>query len=189
VGINDADYVTQPTIKGKRVCCPFYRAWKGMITRSYDSKVHIKRPTYIGTTVCLEWHTFSNFKLWMEYQDWENKDLDKDIINPRNKIYSPDTCCFVTPALNGLLLDNISKRGDLPIGVTRHKGTGKFQASCIGMSHKSKYLGLFITPEEATAAYIKYKTKIICYVAKKQTDSRISNGLILHAEILKQSSL
>lgn len=28
-----------------------------------------------------EWNTFSNFKNWMEKQNWEDKQLDKDIID------------------------------------------------------------------------------------------------------------
>jgi len=42
----------------------------------------------------------------MERQDWEGKHLDKDILIPGNKIYSPDRCIFVSSLIN-LLIDKV----------------------------------------------------------------------------------
>jgi len=65
VGINDADYEVQPIINGKRVMCPFYAKWVGMLERCYSEKFQNKWPTYIGCYVILDWIYFSNFKYWM----------------------------------------------------------------------------------------------------------------------------
>lgn len=99
-GVNDADYVIERRINGKRVGCPIYRTWANMLERCYSDKFHVRQSTYIGCEVCDEWLTFSNFKRWMMVQDWQGKQLDKDIRVKGNKIYSPNTCLFVTKAEN-----------------------------------------------------------------------------------------
>ena len=96
VGTNDADYIIDRRIDGKRVACPIYRAWKNMLKRCHSDKYQKDRPTYIGCSVCKEWLTFSNFRRWMLTQDWQGKQIDKDIKFKGNKIYSPETCMFVT---------------------------------------------------------------------------------------------
>lgn len=96
-----------------------------MLTRCYNHKSLKKNPSYIGCSVCDEWLTYSNFKRWYEdpingYR--EGYHLDKDILVKGNKVYSPETCCFVPHSINCLLLTRQRKRGALPIGVTiRHK--------------------------------------------------------------------
>ena len=67
-----------------------------MIERCYDEKFQIRNPTYIGCTVCDEWHNFQNFAIWMSNQDHEGKQLDKDINSKSDKRYGPDTCLFVS---------------------------------------------------------------------------------------------
>lgn len=62
--------------------CMFYRTWRGMIKRGYSDVFKDKNKSYKDVTVCKEWHLFSNFKKWMEQQDWEGKELDKDILYP-----------------------------------------------------------------------------------------------------------
>ena len=44
VGINDADYVVQPTENGKTKMCIYYQTWKNMLRRCYSER----EPTYIG---------------------------------------------------------------------------------------------------------------------------------------------
>ena len=115
VGINDADYATQikKTIgyeNGKQKqkliwSCHFYEKWKSMLERCYSERFKIKFPTYKDCTVCEEWLTFSNFKSWMEEQDWQGKELDKDLLVVGNKIYSPQTCCFLTKMINTFIMD------------------------------------------------------------------------------------
>lgn len=130
VGINDADYVVRTMINGKRVMCHFYKVWQGMLRRCYDTKYQDNQPTYVDCTVCEEWLTFSNFRKWMEQQDWQGKYLDKDLLVRSNKIYSPTTCVFVDRMTNNFIIDGGAARGEWPIGVTFIKQHGKFQAKC-----------------------------------------------------------
>ena len=143
IGINDSDYKIQPHIEGKQVICKYYQTWKGMLSRCYDFKTQAKRPTYIGCTVCDEWLTFSNFKRWMETQDWEGKCLDKDILVQRNKVYSPDTCIFVTDAINVLFTKRDAARGQYKLGVYFNRENGKFKSQC-NINGKQKHLGYYI---------------------------------------------
>lgn len=127
VGMNDAGYSVCNTVRvGGRSknlwICPFYRAWTGMLERSYSAKFQARHPTYIGCTVDPTWHLFSTFKEWMSRQDHEGKHLDKDILVSGNKIYSAETCAFVSRAINTFIVDSRAIRGDWPIGVSWNKG-------------------------------------------------------------------
>lgn len=184
IGINNADYVVKPEVNGKQVTCKFYVKWCDMLRRCYSSKLHEKFPTYKDCIVCAEWIYFSNFKAWMESEDWRSKDLDKDLIYPGNKIYSPKSCCFISRSLNTLMLSNKVRRGEFPLGVSWHKKTKKFISS-VNYNGSSIYLGLFEAVELASNAYTKKKVEIILEAANGQTDQRIANGLRMHAKMLQ----
>lgn len=101
VGLNDANYQTAFTAASgsKRIVvwrCPYYQKWVNMLERVYGSN----RVAYAGVSVCEEWLTFSNFRSWMEKQDWEGKELDKDILGA--SVYGPETCIFVHKTVNML---------------------------------------------------------------------------------------
>lgn len=108
VGVNDADYVVQkyeevgtPSKRSRKLVwiCPFYQKWTSMLCRCYSDKFKQKNKSYDGCKVSDEWLTFSNFKNWMEKQDWEGKELDKDLLG-NGKIYSPQTCLFISKSAN-----------------------------------------------------------------------------------------
>lgn len=88
----------KPSIDGKHT--KIYATWSGMLTRCYNNKNQTKQPTYIGCSVCEEWHNFQNFAKWMNELDYEGKQLDKDIKIKGNKMYGPDTCVFVSHVEN-----------------------------------------------------------------------------------------
>lgn len=81
-----------------------YKVWSSMITRCYSKKYHKRQPTYKDCEVCKEWLCFENFEKWFNENYYEIKNekvcLDKDILVKNNKIYSPNTCCFVPQAIN-----------------------------------------------------------------------------------------
>jgi len=181
IAINDAEYAVSPEIDGKTVYCPFYRAWSNMLKRCYNHKYQKKQPTYIGCSVCDEWLKFSAFRKWMETQDWKNKELDKDILNPGNKVYSPENCMFVSRAINSLLHVR-SRRNQLPQGVWFDLGAGKFRAEFTA-NGKKKYIGLYRNALEAWAAYRNAKAAHIRSVAVQQ-DERLSAALMRHADAL-----
>jgi len=182
IGVNDSDYVTQPMIDGKLVRCKFYRAWSDMVSRCYSPKYQERRATYKGCTVCDEWLIFTSFKRWMENQNYEEKQLDKDILSFGNKVYSPETCIFVSGQVNSLLNNNGAVRGSFPQGV--YLCQGKFVAM-VGVDGKKTYLGRYHTIREAEAAYIKAKTANIIKVALKQKEERLKKALIMQASYMR----
>ena len=183
VGVNDSYYITDRTINGKRMRCPYYMKWLSMLSRCYNEKYQARQPTYAGATVCKEWLTFSVFKAWMIDQEWQGKDLDKDIINPGNKHYSPDSCCFVSGRINALLNNCSSSRGEYPQGVNFNKQRGKYQAYC-NYAGKIKHLGRFKTVNAASLRYRLFKSQLVRKLAQKQTDERIEHGLMQHAKLI-----
>lgn len=182
IGINDADYKTQPVIDGIKVVCPYYRTWKQMIRRAYDPKYLVTRPKYAGVNVCDEWRSFSNFKEWMVNQEWAGLELDKDIIKPGNRVYGPDLCVFVTGYVNSLMQSKRARSSDMPTGVGLTK-YGSYVVH-IWIMNKRKYLGYFKTPEQASAKYVSAKKAEIIKVALQQHDKRVFHGMLRHAAAL-----
>jgi hypothetical protein len=188
VGINDLGYRTLvqeelPKNGGKRIrktvfLCKYYAAWKNMLERCYSEKYLESRPSYIGTSVCSEWLSATAFKKWMEQQDWRDKCLDKDIIVPGSKLYSPETCAFVLNATNSFVIASDASRGDYPVGVSLYKQTGKYCAQCKNpFAGKKEHLGYFSTPEEAHESWRKRKHELAQLVAARESDSRVVEAL------------
>lgn len=189
VGNNDADYVTQKLetigyVDGKQKqklvwSCPYYQSWKRMLERCYSTKMQERYPNYKGCSVSEEWLTFSVFKMWMEGQDWEGLHLDKDLLFEGNKIYSAETCVFVTPLVNTFTSDCGASRGDWLIGVCWDKTAGKFKSSCSNpFTKERKHLGYFTCEQEAHQAWLTRKLDLAHELAAIQTDPRIAKALI-----------
>jgi len=170
IGINDANYLTKININNKIIVCPYYQKWKNILLRCYSPKTHEKFPTYKECFVCDEWLTFSNFKSWMEKQDWQGKHLDKDLLVQGNKEYSPSKCLFVTPQINTLLTSRTGGRGEFMLGVYFYKPHGKFRAKCRCINGGLLHLGYFCSETEAHKAYKKYKYALIAKIAKEQEE-------------------
>lgn len=195
VGVNDANYTVQirETVCGtgnkrKRVLvwvCPYYARWAGVLQRCLCEKFKKKLPCYEDVRVCEEWLTFSNFKAWMETQDWEGKYLDKDILSSGSRIYSPDTCAFVTPRVNSIVADSRrdGERSRLLLGVGRAKK--KFTARVTNFEGERQFLGVFDSPEEAHRAWQKHKVGVLMDVASTCDDNRIAERLMEAADRIK----
>ncbi|WCO82202.1 hypothetical protein vBPpSSYP_220 [Pseudomonas phage vB_PpS_SYP] len=124
------------------------------------------------------------FREWMMQQDWENKDLDKDLLLPGNKVYGPDTCVFVDKATNYFLTDSKAIRGEYPIGVTKgHKD--KYYAY-IKENGERKHLGTFDSPEEAHEAWYSRKRELAIALSLTQTDRRVADALLLRFPLKTQ---
>ena len=188
VGVNDLgyrthvyEYVTEDG--GERVQkpvfkCKYYTVWKSMLERCYSNKYLESYPSYIGTSVCSEWLSATAFKKWMEKQDWQGKCLDKDIVVPKSKLYSPETCAFVLATTNTFVIASDASRGDYPVGVYLCKRTGKYRARCNNpFSGKQEHLGLFSTPEEAHEVWRKRKHDLAQRVATRESDPRVVEAL------------
>ena len=99
------DFVTYVNGKPTRE----YELWRGMLKRCYSGAERFK--TYANVTVCDRWLCFANFiedlPLIENYDLWRDNPnqyiaLDKDLkqIGVENKVYSLNTCKFVTASEN-----------------------------------------------------------------------------------------
>ena len=150
-----------------------------MLKRCYSAKLQECYPTYRGCTVSEDWLVFSKFKAWMEKQDWEGKDLDKDILIEGNKVYSAETCVFVTRMVNTFIIDSGAARGEWKIGASWHKKKNKFQSMCKNpFTKKLEYLGYFDCEQAAHEAWRKRKLELAHELAAIQTDPRVAKALI-----------
>jgi len=183
IGINNSpDPVYRyEKVNGKRKTvwtCPYYVVWKDMLRRCYYEPYLKTRPTYRGCSVCPEWIYFMTFKAWMMTQDFEGKQLDKDILSEGNKVYNPETCRFVDRGLNMFLVDSGATRGEWPIGVNWRKDKSKFVAQCSNpFTKKPEHLGYFDCPEAAHNAWRKRKHEIALALAELQDDILIAEAL------------
>lgn len=196
VAFNDATYEISRyevviSADGKRArrrvwTCPVYEVWMGMLKRCYSNKVQAKHLTYEGCTVCDEWLTFSNFKSWMEKQDWQGKQIDKDILFQGNKIYSPATCVFVSRTVNAFVIESDASRGKYLIGVSWHKVVKKFSATCNNpITKKGEPLGYFTSEIEAHKTWLKRKLEHAKLIAAEQDDPRVAKALVERYENYK----
>lgn len=115
----------------------------------------------------------------MEKQDYNGKQLDKDILFVGNKIYSAETCVFVTPMVNLFTIDSGATRGEWMIGVYWYKGANKFMSRCSNpFTKKREYLGYFTSEIEAHQVWLKRKLELAHELADIQTDERVAKALI-----------
>ena len=183
IGINNSpDPVYRyETVNGKRKqvwVCPYYVVWKHMLERCYYEPLLKKHPTYRGCSVCPEWIYFMTFKAWMMTEDFESKQLDKDILFEGNKVYSPENCRFVAKELNYFLTDSGAARGEWPIGVCWKIDKSKFVAHCRNpFTKKQEHLGYFDYPEAAHEAWRKRKHQHALALADLQSDPLIAEAL------------
>ncbi len=157
---------------GKNTKC--YWTWKNMMKRCYDHKYHEKKPTYIGCSVCESWKNFQNFAKWFyenyyEFGNDKRMELDKDILNKGNKVYSPETCIFTPNFINALFTKRDNERGKYPIGVYKHKHkhTFKFKAMFSKGTGKPICLGSYDTPRLAFLVYKQAKEEYIQQIAEE----------------------
>lgn len=152
VGVNDAPYVTKPTIGGAQVPDLAYGAWKAMLQRAYGAKEHARRPAYQGVTVCEGWHSFMTFRRWWLEHYREGWELDKDLLIPGNREYGPAACLYVPAWVNLMTTDRAAARGALPIGVDGVRN--RYRARCSNpISGKQEFLGHFPDPLSAHLVY------------------------------------
>lgn len=150
--------------------CPYYVLWTSILRRCYSEVYLLKNPSYRGCVVEEVWHTFENFKSWV--QENRNKmgfldktlELDKDFLGD-GKTYGPEECVFIPSWLNSLLND---RQGDshLPLGVYFNKAIGKYKAQ-ISNRGEREFLGYFDNAYEAHRSWQKRKVEILMLARKK----------------------
>lgn len=137
-----------------------------MLRRCYDNTdISIRAQSYKNCcSVHPDWHNFQVFADWYNYHYRKEFELDKDILTKGNKVYSPNTCCFVPREVNQLFVKKDVLRGELPVGVSRKRN--KFQAQ-ISKGSIRTHLTSFNTPEEAFQVYKITKESYIKEIADK----------------------
>ena len=160
VGVFDADYSKLKDERTKKA----YRDWNNMLQRCYGKSNFPSKPAYKESVVCEEWYSFLKFREWFDKNYIEGYFLDKDVLIKGNKIYSPNTCCYIPSFINTLLLNCRSARGKYPIGVQKHK-----YGFCAKLYKQGKphYIGFYKNKEDAFLAYKKAKELYIQEVAQK----------------------
>ncbi|AHF08581.1 hypothetical protein [Desulfitobacterium metallireducens] len=147
-----------------------YSIWNAMLQRCFSQKIKAKYPTYKDCTVSDDFLNFQTFSRWYKDNYYEIKgeseslQLDKDILYPGNKIYSPETCCLLPRSINVLFTKNDASRGELPIGVSLTKND-RYMSRCQIGTGKKQYLGTFDTPQDAFIAYKEFKEQRIKDIA------------------------
>lgn len=197
VGINDADYVIRKRehfyVNGKRHAkntweCPFYSKWAKMLYRCYHKGFLESNPTYKGCSVTAEWLRFSNFKAWMETQDWEGKQLDKDILFPGNRLYSAETCVFVSQRVNKFLVIK-TMSGKYLTGVSWKKDRRKYAARCSNpFIGKVVMLGEYKDMYEAHNVWFEYKLKLAYDLIREESlPDVVSSALVQRVMEMKHT--
>ena len=140
------------------------RRWYNIIKRTdrRNPNIYGFETTYKDCTLDPRWFKLSAFKEWSEqWDDYENKEIDKDILIPGNKIYGPETCLMVSKSVNLFFRPNIKRnlaRGVHHVSKFKEGGKNPYSASIVRWSEKLKkksriHLGHYPTIEEASAAY------------------------------------
>lgn len=151
----------------------YHKKWLIMLNRCYHPTQAKHNKSYNDVFVCDEWLKLSNFKEWFENPEngyKEGYQLDKDILVKGNRVYSPETCCFVPSEINNIIkLGN--KKGIYPIGVTKVKQGNRPYRANLGR----KTIGYYLTPEQAFQAFKYEKEKYIKEIATKfYNDTKIT---------------
>lgn len=156
-----------------------YQNWIAMIRRCYDEKRKSTYSSYYGTCeVCPEWHNFQVFGQWYEQNFYqvgtERMHIDKDILIPGNKIYSPETCIIVPQRINMMFTKKPNKY-NLPNGIIPI-ANGRYNAS-----YRGKSIGNYDTLESAVKAHDTEKKKAIIELAedyKEEIPNKLYKALI-----------
>lgn len=176
-----------------------YRAWSHILARCYDPEVQKKQPYYYDCSVDPRWHCFAVFEEWFIQQEQRHFkedygvgrrwSIDKDILVRGNKVYSPETCCFVPNEVNAAVTKPKRRIAhvDLPEGVglikpkTINSKIGYTARAHTGRTDKERYLGYYDTPEKAFKVYKRAKENHIKSLAEKwkgKIDEKVYEALI-----------
>ena len=161
-----------------------YHLWKSLLQRVYTKR----NPSYKGVTVCDEWLNFQNFAEWCTTDPFFNTEdengrkyhLDKDILVKGNKIYSPNTCCFIPQEINSISINVYKARGNYPVGVVKR---GKKFLVRIRRSGDLESLGVFSNLDQAFFVYKQAKENYIKSLAEKwkgRIDEKVYESLLTY---------
>lgn len=169
VGITD---IKMQSVNDKKI----RTIWEGMLSRCYNKNTKSINITYEDASVCDEWKYLSSFYDWAYPRRIDGLFLDKDLKVLGNKVYSPNTCLFVTREVNNFLTLHSNDRGLYPLGVSWHTRDSVFQGSIsICGKRLCKY---FTSSKEAHLFWQQHKAICARELASRQIDVEVQQALI-----------
>lgn len=156
---------------------PAYQKWFQMIRRCYDPKWKADHRYYDNVFVCEAWLNYQNFAQWYaEHPPYKpDYQLDKDLLRPAARMYSPETCSWLPKELNLMISKKEAIRGEYPMGVSLDaQNPAKYLARLTDNYRVTGKTYLFYkafdSPEEAFAAYKVEKEKFVKQQAEAYKD-------------------
>lgn len=146
--------------------------WHCMLKRCYSKNY----PTYADVFVCDEWLTFSNFSKWLvSNPNWQELELDKDLLVSGNRVYSPNTCVLVPHYINKSFRFRI---GELTsVKLDRSSPTPKWQFTC-RFDGEQVYFGRYFTKEEAVKVWRVKKSESLSIVLNRYRMDENYNNVV-----------
>lgn len=140
-------------------------------------------PSYADCSICEEWLNDKNSFYQWAFQNLYNceidiLELDKDLFSTGEKLYSPETCCFLPKRINSALVVKKKSYSIYPTGITI-TGRGKY-ASSVSCGSK-KVRKVFDSMDEACKFYVSTKERFIRELAdyyKQFLPDRIYTALL-----------
>lgn len=121
----------------------------------------------------------------MEKQDWQGKELDKDLLVYGNKKYSAETCLFVPAEINKFIRNHSNSSRCLPAGVYFQSSSNRYQAQCSNpITNRLDSVGYFDDCNEAHKAWLMYKREIAIRLSKIQKDKLIADLIVRRFDLL-----
>lgn len=152
-------------------CTKEYATWSAIMFRCYgDNRDECTLRNYGDCSVVAEWHNYQTFASWCQTQpemNFCNSSIEKDIIIKGNKLYSPNTTCFVPIELN------VAITGIKHQNSTGKAGVWKFNDSYISevtMFSTKASLGRFDNFQDAEYVYREVKQSYIRALAEIYKD-------------------
>ena len=154
---------------------PNLKAGRKAFNNMFDRTLY--NPDYSDVDVSNEFSNLTSFLDWHDQnyvKDWQ---LDKDILNPYSREYSPQNCMYVPPEVNQLFKS--TKPGKYMKGV---EASGKkFKAYC-SVDGKKICLGTYPTELEAHKVHMKWRKARLIELAEKYKEyEKLSAALLEHA--------
>lgn len=164
-----------------------YNSWASMIARCYRQKLKDKYPTYEECYSTDDWHCYQTYADFYESCPYRKKgwNLDKDLLVPGNKLYSPDTCVYLPSNINTKLFYVPTKNKFGLKGVWYDSQYDKWMATVSKAVDGRGTIGRFKTKEEASSAVLRSEHKFFCRLAEEwggKLDPRAIQGLLNLAE-------
>ena len=167
-----------------------FEMWSGLHERSgnFDGR----HPAYADVSVDENWYNFQNFHKWFDenYYEIEGEvmSLDKDILYPGNRVYSPDKCIIIPLKINDVFItgNQTEDSKKLPVGISKriNPKSVTYRATVMSVNDENIrqiFQKVFKTIDEAMIYYIEHKIKMINFIANKYKDKlpiEIYNAII-----------